>query len=154
MSEGYGGERSSEDEFIEQLGLVDTDEIERARRLLAVYREAIVEVNSTENNPIEADAVKYSSHLVEDFGADSLGFLEVLEILQEKCDVDVPIEPFEDEAVDNAGKAFVVLYGLVKDDLKGKFDGPEGDGPESGDREPRNPLPSDQSGSVMKDLLF
>ncbi len=139
MSESFGGERSQEDEFIERLGLADEDDIRRARELAAAYRAAILEVNTSGIELITPDL-----RFTEDLHADSLEILEVLEILQEKVDIDLPTEAFEEATT--AGAAFEIFYGLASKNPEDPDDNT------SGDREPRNPVPSAPSGSVHKDL--
>lgn len=139
MSESYGGERGQADEFIERLGLANEGDIERARELAAAYKDAILEVNTSGIELITPDL-----RFTEDLHADSLEILEVLEILQEKVDIDLPTEAFADATT--AGAAFEVFYRLATNNPEGPDDNA------SGDREPRNPVPSAPSGSAHKDL--
>ncbi len=143
MSEIYGGERSPEGGFLDQLGLVDAGEIDQATELIEVYLDALQEVLN-----IDKQQLIVGARLVDDLNADSLSILEVLEVLQEKRDIDLPIEAFE--GVRTTEEAFNVFYKFAVE--QGPDKGPEGDGPESGDRKPRSPAPSAPSGAAHLDL--
>lgn len=60
---------------------------------------------------VERDAVTPEARFVEDLNGDSLSVLEILEILQEKLDVDLPTEAFD--GVGTVGQAADVIAGIA-----------------------------------------
>jgi acyl carrier protein len=75
-------------------------------QILELLTEAAVEVMDVDRDQITEDA-----RFVEDLNGDSLSVLEILEILQEKLDVDLPTEAFENVAT--VGQAADVITGIV-----------------------------------------
>ena len=76
--------------------------------ILELLTDAAVEVMS-----VERDAVTPEARFVEDLDGDSLSVLEILEILQEKLDVDLPTEAFY--GVGTVGQAADVITGIVSE---------------------------------------
>jgi len=76
--------------------------------ILELLTDAAVEVMS-----VERDAVTPDARFVEDLDGDSLSVLEILEILQEKLDVDLPTEAFD--GVATVGQAADVITGIVSE---------------------------------------
>ena len=76
--------------------------------ILELLTDAAVEVMS-----VERDAVTPEARFVEDLDGDSLSVLEILEILQEKLDVDLPTEAFD--GLGTVGQAADVITGIVSE---------------------------------------
>ena len=74
--------------------------------ILELLSDAAVEVMD-----VDKDAVTPDARFVEDLNGDSLSVLEILEILQEKLDVDLPTEAFD--GVGTVGQAADVILGIV-----------------------------------------
>ena len=74
--------------------------------ILELLTDAAVEVMS-----VDRDAVTPEARFVEDLDGDSLSVLEILEILQEKLDVDLPTEAFD--GVGTVGQAADVILNIV-----------------------------------------
>ena len=74
--------------------------------ILELLTDAAVEVMD-----VDKDAVTPDARFVEDLNGDSLSVLEILEILQEKLDVDLPTEAFD--GVGTVGQAADVILGIV-----------------------------------------
>ena len=74
--------------------------------ILDMLTDAAVEVMD-----VERDAVTPEARFVEDLNGDSLSVLEILEILQEKLDVDLPTEAFD--GVGTVGQAADVIAGIA-----------------------------------------
>jgi acyl carrier protein len=74
--------------------------------ILELLTDAAVEVMS-----VDRDAVTPEARFVEDLDGDSLSVLEILEILQEKLDVDLPTEAFD--GVGTVGQAADVIVKIV-----------------------------------------
>ena len=74
--------------------------------ILDLLTDAAVEVMD-----VERDAVTPEARFVEDLNGDSLSVLEILEILQEKLDVDLPTEAFD--GVGTVGQAADVIAGIA-----------------------------------------
>ena len=79
---------------------MDRDEI------LELLTDAAVEVMDVDRGAVTAEA-----RFVEDLNGDSLSVLEILEILQEKLDVDLPTEAFD--GVGTVGEAADVIVKIV-----------------------------------------
>jgi acyl carrier protein len=75
-------------------------------QILELLTDAAVEVMDVDRGIVTADA-----RFVEDLNGDSLSVLEILEILQEKLDVDLPTEAFD--GVGTVGQAADVIAGIV-----------------------------------------
>ncbi len=60
---------------------------------------------------VDREAVTAGARFVEDLNGDSLSVLEILEILQEKLDVDLPTEAFD--GVGTVGEAADVIVKIV-----------------------------------------
>ncbi len=75
-------------------------------QILELLTDAAVEVMDVDRATVTADA-----RFVEDLNGDSLSVLEILEILQEKLDVDLPTEAFD--GVGTVGEAADVITGIV-----------------------------------------
>jgi len=75
-------------------------------QILELLTDAAVEVMDVDRGIVTADA-----RFVEDLNGDSLSVLEILEILQEKLDVDLPTEAFD--GVGTVGQAADVITGIV-----------------------------------------
>ena len=71
-------------------------------QILELLTDAAVEVMDVDREIVTADA-----RFVEDLNGDSLSVLEILEILQEKLDVDLPTESFD--GVGTVGQAADVI---------------------------------------------
>ena len=76
--------------------------------ILELLTDAAVEVMD-----VERDAVTPDARFVEDLKGDSLSVLEILEILQEKLDVDLPTESFD--GVATVGQAADVISKIVSE---------------------------------------
>ena len=76
--------------------------------ILELLTDAAVEVMD-----VDKEAVTPEARFVEDLNGDSLSVLEILEILQEKLDVDLPTEAFE--KVSTVGQAADVITGIVSE---------------------------------------
>ena len=76
--------------------------------ILELLTDAAVEVMS-----VDRDAVTPEARFVEDLDGDSLSALEILEILQEQLDVDLPTEAFD--GVGTVGQAADVITGIVSE---------------------------------------
>ena len=76
--------------------------------ILDMLTDAAVEVMD-----VDRDAVSPEARFVEDLNGDSLSVLEILEILQEKLDVDLPTEAFD--GVGTVGEAADVITGIVSE---------------------------------------
>jgi acyl carrier protein len=74
--------------------------------ILELLTDAAVEVMD-----VDKDAVTPDARFVEDLNGDSLSVLEILEILQEKLDVDLPTEAFD--GVGTVGQAADVIANIV-----------------------------------------
>lgn len=74
--------------------------------ILGLLTDAAVEVMD-----VDRDAVTPEARFVEDLNGDSLSVLEILEILQDKLDVDLPTEAFD--GVGTVGQAADVILGIV-----------------------------------------
>jgi len=74
--------------------------------ILELLTDAAVEVMD-----VERDAVTPEARFVEDLNGDSLSVLEILEIMQEKLDVDLPTEAFD--GVGTVGQAADVIAGIA-----------------------------------------
>ena len=77
-------------------------------QILELLTDAAVEVMDVDREIVTADA-----RFVEDLNGDSLSVLEILEILQEKLDVDLPTESFD--GVSTVGQAADVIAKIVAD---------------------------------------
>jgi len=75
-------------------------------QILELLTDAAVEVMDVDRTTVTADA-----RFVEDLNGDSLSVLEILEILQEKLDVDLPTESFD--GVATVGQAADVINKIV-----------------------------------------
>jgi acyl carrier protein len=75
-------------------------------QILGLLTDAAVEVMD-----VDRDAVTPEARFVEDLNGDSLSVLEILEILQDKLDVDLPTEAFD--GVGTVGQAADVILGIV-----------------------------------------
>ncbi|CAA9271123.1 MAG: hypothetical protein AVDCRST_MAG10-3296 [uncultured Acidimicrobiales bacterium] len=75
-------------------------------QILELLTDAAVEVMDVDREIVTADA-----RFVEDLNGDSLSVLEILEILQEKLDVDLPTESFD--GVSTVGQAADVIVKIV-----------------------------------------
>lgn len=75
-------------------------------QILALLTDAAVEVMD-----VDRDAVTPEARFVEDLNGDSLSVLEILEILQDKLDVDLPTEAFD--GVGTVGQAADVILGIA-----------------------------------------
>jgi acyl carrier protein len=75
-------------------------------QILELLTDAAVEVMD-----VDRDAVTPQARFVEDLEGDSLSVLEILEILQDKLDVDLPTEAFD--GVGTVGQAADVILGIV-----------------------------------------
>lgn len=106
----------------------------------AMFIGAIVEVAEVDAHVVTSDA-KFGDKIP----GDSLTVLEILEIVQESADTDLPTEAFDGSIT--AGDAYVIARRLIEARRQKR-----GDGPEAGDREPREPQPSAPTGSVAVDL--
>ena len=74
--------------------------------ILELLTDAAVEVMDVDKEAVTPDA-----RFVEDLNGDSLSVLEILEILQEKLDVDLPTEAFD--GVATVGEAADVIVKIV-----------------------------------------
>ncbi len=74
--------------------------------ILELLTDAAVEVMD-----VDKEAVTPEARFVEDLNGDSLSVLEILEILQEKLDVDLPTEAFD--GVGTVGQAADVILNIV-----------------------------------------
>ena len=74
--------------------------------ILELLTDAAVEVMD-----VDKEAVTPEARFVEDLNGDSLSVLEILEILQEKLDVDLPTEAFD--GVATVGQAADVIANIV-----------------------------------------
>ena len=77
-------------------------------QILELLTDAAVEVMDVDRAVVTADA-----RFVEDLNGDSLSVLEILEILQEKLDVDLPTESFD--GVATVGSAADVITKIVSE---------------------------------------
>ena len=77
-------------------------------QILELLTDAAVEVMDVDRAVVTADA-----RFVEDLNGDSLSVLEILEILQEKLDVDLPTESFD--GVATVGQAADVITKIVSE---------------------------------------
>ena len=77
-------------------------------QILELLTDAAVEVMDVDREVVTADA-----RFVEDLNGDSLSVLEILEILQEKLDVDLPTESFD--GVGTVGQAADVIAKIVSE---------------------------------------
>ena len=77
-------------------------------QILELLTDAAVEVMDVDREIVTADA-----RFVEDLNGDSLSVLEILEILQEKLDVDLPTESFD--GVATVGQAADVIANIVSE---------------------------------------
>lgn len=77
-------------------------------QILELLTDAAVEVMDVEREAVTADA-----RFVEDLNGDSLSVLEILEILQDKLDVDLPTEAFD--GVATVGQAADVIVKIVSE---------------------------------------
>ena len=75
-------------------------------QILELLTDAAVEVMDVDRTTVTADA-----RFVEDLNGDSLSVLEILEILQEKLDVDLPTESFD--GMGTVGQAADVIVKIV-----------------------------------------
>ena len=75
-------------------------------QILELLTDAAVEVMDVDREIVTADA-----RFVEDLNGDSLSVLEILEILQEKLDVDLPTESFD--GVSTVGQAADVIVKIL-----------------------------------------
>ena len=75
-------------------------------QILELLTDAAVEVMDVDREIVTADA-----RFVEDLNGDSLSVLEIVEILQEKLDVDLPTESFD--GVGTVGQAANVIAKIV-----------------------------------------
>jgi len=75
-------------------------------QILELLTDAAVEVMDVDRATVTADA-----RFVEDLNGDSLSVLEILEILQEKLDVDLPTESFD--GVGTVGESADVITKIV-----------------------------------------
>ncbi len=75
-------------------------------QILELLTDAAVEVMDVDREAVTAEA-----RFVEDLNGDSLSVLEILEILQEKLDVDLPTEAFD--GVGTVGEAADVIVKIV-----------------------------------------
>ena len=80
--------------------------------ILELLTDAAVEVMD-----VDRDAVTPEARFVEDLNGDSLSVLEILEILQEKLDVDLPTEAFD--GVATVGQAADVILSIVQGQSEG-----------------------------------
>src|SRR3954471_483055 len=97
---GWGTDLTTGTEQQEATGTMDRDQI------LDLLTDAAVEVMD-----VDRDAVTPEARFVEDLNGDSLSVLEILEILQDKLDVDLPTEAFD--GVGTVGQAADVIPGIV-----------------------------------------
>ena len=81
-------------------------------QILGLLTDAAVEVMD-----VDRDAVTPEARFVEDLNGDSLSVLEILEILQDKLDVDLPTEAFD--GVGTVGQAADVILGIVTGQSEG-----------------------------------
>ena len=77
-------------------------------QILEVLTDAAVEVMD-----VDRAAVTPEARFVEDLNGDSLSVLEILEILQEKLDVDLPTEAFD--GVSTVGEAADVIVKIASE---------------------------------------
>ena len=77
-------------------------------QILELLTDAAVEVMDVDRATVTPDA-----RFVEDLNGDSLSVLEILEILQEKLDVDLPTEAFD--GVATVGSAADVITKIVSE---------------------------------------
>ena len=77
-------------------------------QILELLTDAAVEVMDVDRDAVTADA-----RFVEDLNGDSLSVLEILEILQDKLDVDLPTEAFD--GVGTVGQAADVIVKIVSE---------------------------------------
>jgi acyl carrier protein len=70
--------------------------------------EAAVEVMD-----VKSEAVTPEARFKEDLGGDSLSFLEIIDIMQEKLNVDLPTEAF-DKGVSTVGQALDVIMRICE----------------------------------------
>ena len=77
-------------------------------QILELLTDAAVEVMD-----VDRDAVTAEARFVEDLNGDSLSVLEILEILQDKLDVDLPTEAFD--GVSTVGEAADVIVKIVNE---------------------------------------
>ena len=77
-------------------------------QILDLLTDAAVEVMDVDRASVTPDA-----RFVEDLNGDSLSVLEILEILQDKLDVDLPTEAFD--GVGTVGQAADVITKLVSE---------------------------------------
>ena len=77
-------------------------------QILELLTDAAVEVMDVDRSTVTADA-----RFVEDLNGDSLSVLEILEILQEKLDVDLPTESFD--GVATVGQAADVITKIASE---------------------------------------
>ena len=75
-------------------------------QILELLTDAAVEVLD-----VDREAVTPEARFVEDLNGDSLSVLEILEILQEKLDVDLPTEAFD--GIATVGEAADVIAKIV-----------------------------------------
>ena len=75
-------------------------------QILDLLTDAAVEVMD-----VDRDVVTPEARFVEDLNGDSLSVLEILEILQDKLDVDLPTEAFD--GVGTVGQAADVIVKIV-----------------------------------------
>ncbi len=76
-------------------------------QILELLTDAAVEVMD-----VDREAITPEARFVEDLNGDSLSVLEILEILQEKLDVDLPTEAFD--GVGTVGQAADVILNIVQ----------------------------------------
>lgn len=77
-------------------------------QILELLTDAAVEVMDVDREVVTPDA-----RFVEDLNGDSLSVLEILEILQDKLDVDLPTEAFD--GVGTVGQAADVILKIVSE---------------------------------------
>ena len=77
-------------------------------QILELLTDAAVEVIDVDRTTVTPEA-----RFVEDLNGDSLSVLEILEILQEKLDVDLPTESFD--GVGTVGQAADVIAKIVSE---------------------------------------
>jgi acyl carrier protein len=77
-------------------------------QILDLLTDAAVEVMD-----VDRDVVTPEARFVEDLNGDSLSVLEILEILQDKLDVDLPTESFD--GVATVGQAADVIVKIVSE---------------------------------------
>lgn len=67
---------------------------------------------------VEPDEIKKESNIIEDFGGDSILFLELMEELKEKFEIDLEVRVIGqymlDKPTDTVGETLEVLYEIIE----------------------------------------